>query len=100
MATELIRVSAYVPADLADLIDGTAKALGQSRSAFIAELLESARPVFTVLIEASEVLTAAPESHRQALATVAEALRPMVEAGAEFVAESDPLTSNRGVTSP
>lgn len=79
MATDKVRVQAYLDPELAALVAETAKALDQSTSALVAEMIENARPVLEVLRDFAATLSAAPERHREALAAFAAAMRPLVE---------------------
>lgn len=79
MTTERVRVSGYVSPDLAALIDETAAALGESRSAVVAEVLGNAAPVLEVMRDLGEQLRAAPERHREVLADFAASMRPVAE---------------------
>jgi len=103
MATDKARVCGYVDPALAELIDETASALGQSRSALISEMLSNAGPVLVVLRDMALALAEAPERHRQVLASLAEAFGPMVDdahsslEGLSALGDVRPPTSNRGV---
>jgi hypothetical protein len=102
MATDKVRISGYVDPALAALIDDTASALGQSRSALVAEMLEYASPVLEVLRDLGQALQAAPERHREALAAFAAAMKPMAEEARGGLEGLDhlvlgPPPSNRGV---
>jgi ABC-type transporter Mla subunit MlaD len=102
MATDKVRVSGYVSSDLAGLIDETAQALGQSRSSLVEEVLTNASPVLEALRDMATALAAAPEQHRQALASYAAALAPLVaevESGFGGLESGvlDPPPTNRGV---
>jgi hypothetical protein len=72
-------VSGYVTPELADLIASTALALGVSRSSLVEELLRGAVPVLELMGDLGRTLQEAPERHREALVTLADALRPMTE---------------------
>jgi hypothetical protein len=98
MATDLVRVSGYVPADLAALIDEVAGLLGQSRSSLVAEMLSSALPVLEVLRDLARQLEAAPEAHRAALEAFAGSMGPLVASAQEAVAgmSADPRLVTRG----
>lgn len=78
MATDKVRVQTYLDPDLAALVAETAKALGQSSSSLVAEMVENSRPVLEVLRDFAASLASAPDRHKQALAAFAEAMRPLV----------------------
>jgi hypothetical protein len=78
MATDKVRVQAYLDPELAALVAETAKALGQSSSSLVAEMVENSRPVLEVLRDFATSLSTAPERHREALAVFAAAMRPLV----------------------
>lgn len=94
MATDLVRVSAYVRPELAALIDEVAHALGQSRSSTVAEALDAAQPVLEVLRDLARQLQAAPEKHREALESLAAGLRPMTDQASDLVASLERLAAD------
>nr|CRY96434.1 hypothetical protein [uncultured prokaryote] len=102
MATNRVRVVTYLDPELAALLEETAKALGQSRSAMAAETLLAAVPVLEVLRDLGVTLQAAPDRHREALAALAVAIRPLADeaqAGLEVFEKlvTEPPPSNTGV---
>jgi len=106
MATNRVRVSAYVPEDVAAVLDQAADALEQTRSSLLAEVLTNAVPVLEVLRDLATDLRMAPGLHREKLAEFAAALRPIMDSNRDEFDRNlsvvgsppgDPRLSNRGV---
>lgn len=107
MPSDLPRVTVYLPPETFDALDAAARAVGQSRSHFVAELVGAAVPVFGVLVDAANALKNAGEMQRAALRKTAEDLEPDVRdaqdalmrmlASVSDVASAKPPTSNTGV---
>lgn len=79
MATDRVRVVIYMEPVTAELVTETAEALGKSRSALIAQLVEDASPVLEVMRDAGLTLRTAPDRQRETLAAVASRFRPLVD---------------------
>lgn len=82
--------------------------LGQSRAALMRDLIESARPVWSVLLDAARTTAAVSSAQRAAMASLAEQMGVQLdEAQGVFdlltarLGEPDgPPASNTGVTTP
>lgn len=100
--TNRTRLVAYVPEDLGELVEETAAALGQTRSAFLSEILENSAPMFEVVRDLARELESAPGRQREALTATAEALRTMLGhastdlATIETATKRDPRPVTRG----
>lgn len=93
-----------------EVLAAAAEALGQSRSRFVGDLLDSAVPVMQAVADAARVLRDASDRRTQAFQQLAEEMAPLKAEGDELqgqlvdlmgriVAESaaDPRPSNTGV---
>lgn len=102
MATDKVRVTAYVDEEAATVLRESAAALGQTQSALLGEVLGNAVPVLRILRDMAISLQEAPNRHREVLAQLAVDMEPLVEASREGLdslarlAEGPP-PSNTGV---
>ena len=100
--------------DYAMLTD-LAGALGVSRAELLRELVESARPVWSVLLDAARTTLSAPQAQREAMARLADDLGARIvqaeQAAKDFAAyltehgdqqgdQDGPPPSNTGVRNP
>jgi len=72
-----------LPSDDYDRLGELAGLLGVSRAALLRDLIEAARPVWTVLLDAARTTASAPEAQREAMTRLAEQM------GAELAAKVD-----------
>lgn len=95
-----------LPAQDFDRLGELAGLLGVSRASLIRDLLEAARPVWSVLIDAARTTAAAPVRQREAMARLADEMGQQIEQAnslfddlAAIVGGEDrPPASNTGVT--
>ena len=105
---ELTRFTMSLPTEDYDRLGELATLLGLSRAALMRDLIESARPVWAVLLDAARTTAGAPAAQREAMNRLAEQI------GSEFDQVQDvfkvlftgldgadgPPPSNTGVTTP
>jgi len=85
-----------------------ASLLGLSRAALMRDLIESARPVWTVLLDAARTTASAPAAQRAAMASLAEQMGAQIDQAqgafdlltAHLDEQDGPPPSNTGVTTP
>jgi predicted DNA-binding protein len=85
MPSDLPKVTAYVSADTRDRLDRASRALGQSRSALVGELLEAAMPMLDVLADAAITVRLRGEVQREAFAKAADEMRPLTHQGQDLM---------------
>lgn len=71
MPSELPKVTAYVKSETRAALDAASKALGESRSKLVAELLDAAVPVLRAVTDAANVVASVGDMQREALAKLA-----------------------------
>lgn len=93
-----------LPAEDFEVLGELAGLLGVSRASLVRDLLEAARPVWAVLIDAARTMAAANEAQRDAMLRLAEDLGGRVERATEAfdalaaaVRNERPPASNTGV---
>lgn len=107
MPSDLPKVTAYIQPETAATLDAASKALGQSRSKLVAELLDAAVPVLKAVTDAALVVANVGDMQREALAKLADEVVPMKEQADDLLARfveaaqkaeaADPRPSNTGV---
>jgi hypothetical protein len=109
---ELVRFTMSLPRDDYAALGELAGLLSVSRASLVRDLLESARPVWAVLLDAARATASAPAKQREAFVRLAEELAARTAEGqalldgfaadVEHYGEADdgPPASNTGVTTP
>lgn len=106
MPSDRPKVTAYITAEASAALDDAARALGQSRSRLVAELIDAAIPLLRVTADAARVVSGASEMQREALAGLAGRMSPVLEESEGLMTElaaivgrwpDGPPPSNTGV---
>jgi hypothetical protein len=107
MPSELPKVTAYIQPETRAALDAASKALGESRSKLVAELLDAAVPVLRAVTDAANVVANVGDMQREAMAKLADEVAPMKDQAEDLLSQfleatnklgsPDPRPSNTGV---
>jgi len=101
---EMTRFTASLRTSDYERLGELASLLGVSRASLLRDLVESARPVWSVLLDAARTTAAAPAAQREAMARLADQMGSQLDEAqtlfgelAALVADDGPPPSNTGV---
>lgn len=101
MATQKVRLTAYVDPATAELVKETAEALDQTTSSLVGDMVSYGVPMLEVLRDMALGIKAAPDKARASMDALASVLRPMADEVLREIDALDPESpplSNRGGT--